>query len=227
MGKHCLLLRALVLVFALLAAPYAHAIVINANGYKVGTNLTNAFPGIILEEVTNQTPIAGDITTSPLLVESDPEFRGNQLGASAGGLYGNGDPDPIDDETGFIALAITFKGPVYGFTDTYFTDSGDIATAFDYDSQGELIDQELPNFLSGNCLDYNPSEGCLGGYEISLQFDPAAGTDTVFLSTISSGAEITQIDIPWLVSEPSSLALFGLGLAAVGSILSRRKFLPV
>lgn len=67
-AKYRSLLCALVLVCTFLAAPSAHAIVINASDYAVGTNLTSAFPGVTLEYATLLFGQVDNFSSSPLVV---------------------------------------------------------------------------------------------------------------------------------------------------------------
>lgn len=74
-AKYRSLFSASLLVCALLAAPGAHALVIKASNYKVGTNLSDAFPGVTLQYAQHPIGSGPGFTTSPLVVGTDADYE--------------------------------------------------------------------------------------------------------------------------------------------------------
>lgn len=228
MGKRSLL-RALVLVATLLAAPCAQAIVINARNYSVGTNLTNAIPGVTLEGASYDGS-GPSFATSPLVIGTDAAIT---VGGAVFNTFGETDsggypPFQIPSNDGpWAALYAAFTVPVYSVSAVGFNEDGDPAAMVAYGANGQQLDVEIDNGgpLPYQCIQSSyPGIACLAFHEETVS--STTPISYVLFGSTSESTYYTEIDIPGIsgrVPEPSSLVLFGIGLLASSiSILRRR-----
>jgi len=189
--------------------------VIKASDYAVGTNLTHAFPGVTLEFATHPYGYGPGFLISPLIVSKavgqyDP-ITFNSFGPATGGDAG---PFPADDV--WYALYVVFAGVGHSLEVTTYSDSGDLSFIANVDAAGNPINPQPES--GGSCLDYVAEYGqCL---LFSQTLIGSGGS--LLVGSSSSSAYVTEIDMQ--VPEPSSIALFGIGLLAIGfTLISRRR----
>ncbi len=229
MGKRSLF-HVAVLVFTALTAPRAHAIVINAADFPLGTNITDAFSGVTLQYATYDGSWPGFVT-SPLAIGTDTAFGVgakpfNTFGETAGAGY---PPFQIPASDGpWDAIYAAFSVPVYSVAAVGFNEDDDPAAMVAYGADGQPLDVEIDD---GGSLPYQcipspyPGIACLEFHEESVS--STTPISYILFGGISESTYYTELDIPdirGLVSEPSAFALFGLGLMAGGIIMLRRKF---
>jgi hypothetical protein len=227
---------ALAIACTLLAASSAHAVVINANSYAVGTNLTDAFPGAILEYAVYSGE-GQDFTTSPLVVGTDSVFVGDGAGRfnTFGQTYSAQGPNPgqyfATSDTygqGWNAIYVKFTVPVYGVTELGYSEHAIPSAMAAYGSDGQLLDLEINNGdnIPYSCISWtNFGEGPPG----CLNVDEVTVSSTTPISYILFGGtdELTyssELDIPGVrAPEPSSLTLLACGLMGLGIAAWRRR----
>ena len=150
----------LAMIAVLLAGPASAQIVINARDYPVGTNISNAIPGVTMSYAsippgTNElesysTLAAIPYTPGPLTIQSGTFGYGtfNTLGGDTGGL----------DGVGPGGLLLQFAQPVDAFSFVSQDFDGDPTTAALFDSWGNQIVTGTEE-LDGGCV-RNPVGFC-------------------------------------------------------------------
>lgn len=215
-------LSALAILAALLSAPGAQAVVINASDYRVGADLTDIFPGVTLEDATHSFGQGATFDTSPLVVgatttDQGPPLTYNTLGSETGGnvdVY-----NLLANDSQWSELYVALSHPITSVTVTGFDDDGDNIYIWPFDTNGNLL-TPVPQ-SSGYCL--NPgSYGCQR-VELITTYSSTTPISSFIVGSWSQAAYITKIEIPGLMPEPPSLALFGCGLLALGIRILRRR----
>lgn len=225
-AKYRYLLSTLVLACALIASPAARAVVINANDYAVGTNVSNVLPGVTLSYVTD---MQGTMTQSPLVISTgDPVSNQNEetntLGPWTSSLGTHiGDPPQIDQI--WLGVYAQFAQPIYSITTTGFVSTGIPSIILAYGTTGNLIGYTETSLSTGYyCLYYvseaTGKETCYENGE-HTSFTSTTPIGSVLVGSVDDEGYVTEINIPG-VPEPSSLALFAAGLLAIGFLTSRR-----
>lgn len=215
----------LALVCALLVVPSAHAIVINATDYAVGTNLTNAFPGVTLEYATLLFGQIDDFSTSPLLVGTHiPEgvfpTPINTLGSYTDGSDTGTDLFAADAQ--WNAVEAIFTASVETITVVSYADNDDGIPDFiyAYGSNGTYLGGGT--YSSVSCLPtVDPPGYCRGEY-VGVTFNSTTPIAFVLFTSNDTPAYVTTIDIPG-IPEPPSIALSAAGLLAIGFVTLRRR----
>lgn len=216
-----------VLGCALCAIPSAHALVIKASDYAIGTNLTNAFPGVTLEWAYH-TPSDGPgvFETAPLVVTGSMAQNINMNFNSLGTGTGGGGCFPIFDTSQnpdcvWSAVYVAITRPNDGVTFTTYTDTADLTYTANLDANGN------PYGLSGEigtgCVVSGVSQGQTCPLFEQTFFGTSTGGTPLIVGSSSSAAYVIEIDIAGLVPEPPSIAIFAGGLLAIGVALSRRR----
>lgn len=209
---------------ALLAPLRAQAVVINAADYAVGADLTDAFPGAILQYATYNGDGHPGFTTSPLIIGTDTYFTddGDAQFDTFGETDSGGDEGPLPLFGTFTyawhAIYVAFTVPVYSVSFAGYNEGADPTAIVAYGQQTVIGNGGGP--FSSVCES--------SAYAACLNFPQGTVTSTtpisyVLLGGLSSSTYITELDIPGLqVPEPSSLAIFGGALLALMIIASRR-----
>lgn len=219
-------LSALVLACALIASSGARAVVINANDYAVGTNVSNVLPGVTLSYVTD---MEGTMTESPLVIsKGDPVSNQNEETNTLGPLTSSlgthiGDPPQIDQL--WWGIDAQFAQPIYSITTTGFVSTGIPSIILAYGTSGNFIGYAETSLSTGYFCFYYVSEAtgdetCDEDGEHTT-FTSTTPIGSVLVGSVDDEGYVTEINIPG-VPEPTSLALFAAGLLAVGFLTSRR-----
>lgn len=221
-------LTALVFVCTLLAAPGAHALVIKASSYPVGTNLTHAISGVILGDASYDGS-GPSFAIYPLVTSSTDRVALGATITTFGETNTGGYPPfqmPSNDGP-WGATYAAFTVPVYSVTALGFNADGDPAAMVAYGQNGQQIVTEIDNGgpLPIPCITslYTP---CLAGHEETVT--STTPISYVLFGSTSESTYFTELYIPGIsgrVPESSSLALFGFGILAIGFTALRRKHL--
>lgn len=216
----------------------ALALVINANDYAVGSDVSNAVPGMTLSWETLE-PWDDAVLTSPVTVQESgcaPLCPAHSLGGRSWGLLSLEqvhDPElALDDLLSWSALRIDLDTPATGLQ---MTGSTEVATSFALflDADGTPIDMPLLNHgeevgepgsplgsylpLDGDFLLDTPfTTAYIGGL-----IDPLwTHSISIFGSAANTNADANS---PVAVPAPHAAALMALGLFAVGVVRSGRQ----
>lgn len=223
-AKHRVLPASFLLACALFIAPSAHAVVITASDYAVGTNLTNGIPGVTLEYASRLPGQGGlEFNTSPILVGTYiPEGQFNPpiktLGSyTTGGDYGT---DLLGPNEEWDALEVSFTVPIETVTVDSYTDLdfGIPTWVFAYSANGTFLGVGLPS-SSTPCID--PPGDCRGIDSVTT-FNSTTPIGFVLATSDDAPAYVTGIDIPG-IPEPPSLALMFGGALAIGILALHRR----
>lgn len=217
-----------ILVCALCATPSANALVIKASNYAIGTNLTNAFPGVTLEwAYHSESDGPGVFETAPLVVTGSMAqnipLNFNSLGTGTGG----GGCFPIFDTSQnpqcvWSAVYVAITRPNDGVAFTTYTDTADLTYTANLDANGN------PYNLSGETGTGCAVPGVTQGQTCPLFEQTFSGGSTggtpLIIGSSSSAAYVIEIDIAGLVPEPGSIDLLAGGLLGIGiSLFWRRR----
>lgn len=240
-ARYRTLFSTVIFICTLFVAPGAHAESINAASYAIGTNVSNAIPGVTLSYETyingahlgNGTNAYGTLTKSPLLISTGyPVNAQNNLANTFGGITYDLQillAPSQDWYESWDGIDAEFSHPIHSITINGFVSSGLPLTLFAYDTSGSLIGWSETNLSSGYyCLYYvSATTGDSTCYNV--------GQHTSFTSTTPIGSIIyggylddgyaTEIDIPGLVSEPGTLGLLFVGWMGL-SLAARRRARP-
>lgn len=227
-AKYRCLLSAFVLACTILAAPSAQAIVINAADYAVGTNLTHAVPGVILQDAVYDGSGPTFITLPLIISSTDAEALGATIITFGGTNTGGYPPFQIPPTEGpWVATYAAFTVPVHSVTALGFNLDGDPAAMVAYGQNGQQLVTEIDNGgpLPIPCIKSLYAQ-CLFGHEETVS--STTPISYVLFGSTSESTYFTELYIPGIsgvVPEPSSLALFGFGILAIGfAALCRRHF---
>jgi hypothetical protein len=218
MGKRYLGL--LVCAFIVPAPAFATVVTINASGYAVGTNVTNALPGVTLEYAT--LPLTGRPSTfnlSSLVVgtldKSYYPVAFNTLGSSTFQLadWQNG----IEDGDAY-AIYMAFTKPVYSVTATDFSPYTDTTEIFDLNSGGSIIGAAHTPTEFCSPATCNGPDGGVGQIETYSSTTPIT---SVLIGSADSSTYITSIS--FTVPGPPSIAIFATGLVDMVIVILRRR----
>lgn len=214
-------LSILVLVCTMLGAPAARAVVINANNYAFGTNLTNAFPGITLDNAFNPTiDDYGAFYTSPALVGTDavlglgPQYPSHTIGSYTVNPVGD-----FHQNSDWRAFEVVFHEPFDSISFETYGQPG-VTVAELYGTNGDYIGEDI---FSWSFCAASADDVCLVTEQnLTVEDSSSNPIGFILVATPFSSAYVTEMDIEGL-PEPSSIALLAGGLLAIGIALLRRR----
>jgi len=198
MKKLIMICTAVALVFVL--TPLATAVVtVDPDAFPVGTNISNAFPGVTLSSVGP----GFDGDNDPSIFSIDPTLSSIPFNASTGSLvFGTNDntwPD-VFGGLGNAQLRIDFsQGSTLVYLDAIGNNGSDYAKLEAFDSSNNLIDSyftaqmTVSSFetmmVSGSNISYVVAGGVSGdsvGFD-SMKFQPIPAPGAILLGSIGLG----------------------------------------
>lgn len=231
-AKYLALFPAFGFVCTLLAGPGARAESINADSYAIGTNVSNALPGVTLGYETygdgtfesDGSYVDATLTKSPLVIGTGyPIENQNNLANTFGSHMTDvgtlSAPPPF--QYPWSGLYAEFSSPIYNITINGFVSSGLPSILYAYGTSGNLIGTQLS---SSYCLYYDSKiTGDLTCFDTGTHI---SFTSTTPIASIIYGGYLddgyaTEIEIPGLIPEPGTLGLLAVGL--IGLVLTARR----
>ncbi len=214
------LLHTFALLGMLAGGQAASAAIIDANSFAVGTDVSNAVPGVTLAYASHALGQSATFSTAPLVIGSatseigTPPLTFNTFGP---GENGNDYSNPFATTSLWNDVEAVFATPVTSVTVNSFSDSGDFLNLFAFDTHGNLIGQSQsaqaciprPGF-AGNCL----------GFSQTATFNSSTPIGSILAGSFSATDHVTEIST---VPLPPSFVLLGSGALAIGMIVLRRR----
>jgi hypothetical protein len=204
------------LIAVLLAGSASAQIVIDASDYPVGSNISNAIPGVTLSYITlsspGERPSPGTSLSSVLYTASPLSIGSSE----------NGDPNsvlggPTGGDTFQKLILLQFAQPVSYFSFVALSDSGDPVVADIFNSSG--IDIANPIFPQGSCAISNPASGFCEYLNVGGSYQSSTPISTLMIGSISAEADVLSIKAPEIDSSSavSALTLLLGSLMVLGS----------
>jgi len=208
--------RSTLALFAFLLAGSASAqIVVDASDYPVGTNISNAIPGVTLSYITlsspGERPSPGTSLPS-VLYTATPLSIGSSEDGDPNSVLGG----PTGGDTFQKLILLQFAQPVSYFSFVALSDSGDPVVADIFNSSG--IDVANPIFSQGSCAISSPGGFCeysnVGG-----SYQSSTPISTLMIGSISAEADVLSVKAPEIDSSSavSALTLLLGSLMVLGS----------
>lgn len=222
MNKRHLALALLTCAVVSTPPTFATIITLVASSYGVGTNLSDPYPGITLENASHPESGPG-FATSPLLIGTDAGAVAPALVRNTFGSYTDGSDcsSPFNSQCAWNAVYGVFTVPVYYISVETFGPTDDPVFLAAYDARGHLMGDDEG---VGECFNPGGSQPSCGEF---VQFVGVSSTTipiSYFLvGSFSAGrAYATEIFLGVQTTpEPASVALFAGGL--LGILLARRR----
>jgi hypothetical protein len=214
----------LALIAVLLAGSASAQIEIAASDYPIGTDISNAIPGVSLSFITlsspGERPSLGtslpdvSFTASPLSVELGTMQNGDTY--SALGSYTGGD-------TFQRLILIQFSQPISAFSFTSFNDAGDPSVADLFNSSG--IDVANPVF-DGPCAKISGTGFC-DYYNTGGSYQSSTPISTIMVGSTSAAGYVFSIQAsPVSVPEIDSSFVASTLTLLLGSLMVLRSRRP-
>jgi hypothetical protein len=213
-------------LIAVLLAGSASAQIIDASDYAVGTNISNAIPGVTLSFITLSTedvrPLVGEslsdiaYTSVPLTIQSgfpaiepNSPYQPNTLGAwTGGGNYQR-------------LIMVQFAQPISAFSVFSLNDSGDPNNNYLFNSSG--IDIASPGSSPNGCVAIFPMQ--CDFYKTGGSYQSSIPISTMMVGSFSAASYVLSIDATPAPEIDSSSAVSALTLL-LGSFMVLRSRRP-
>lgn len=198
--------RVLVVCIVALAASAAQAmVVIDADAFAPGTDISNAFPGVTLSAIG-----PGWNGATGVVVAVDP----TDFNPSTGSLvFGSDDASwpSLWREAGLLQLRVDFSSPVSNvMLDFISDDDSDIGVLYAYDASNTLLDSAMTGALGYN------SVGTLTVTGGGIAYVIAGG------NSVSSALGLDNLRYDGVVPAPAAIMLGSIGMGLVGWLRRRR-----
>ena len=194
----------LALIAVLLAGSASAQIVINANDYPIGTNISNAIPGVSLSFITLSSPgerPSSGTALSSVLFTATPLSIGSSEDGDPNSVLGG----PTGGDTFQNLILLQFAQPVSYFSFVALSDSGDPVVADIFNSSG--IDIANPIFPQGPCAISNPVSGRCEYSNVGGSYQSSTPISTLMIGSISAEADVLSIKAPEIDSSSAASAL--------------------
>lgn len=208
----------LAMIAVLLAGSASAQIVINASDYPIGTDISNAIPGVSLSYITLSSPgerPSPGTSLSSVLYTATPLSIGSSEDGDPNSVLGG----PTGGDTFQQLILLSFAQPVSYFSFVALSDSGDPVVADIFNSAG--IDIANPIFPQGSCAISNPGGRCeylnVGG-----SYQSSTPISTLMIGSTSGEADVLRIRAPEIDSSSAASALTLL-LGSLVVLGSRRR----
>jgi hypothetical protein len=208
----------LALIAVLLAGSASAQVVIDASDYPIGTDISNAIPGVSLSFITlsspGERPSLGTslssvlYTASPLSVELGTMQNGDTYSVLGG--YTGGD-------TFQNLILVQFAQPISAFSFVSLNDAGDPSVADLFNSSG--IDIANPVF-GGPCAVSNATGFC-DYFNTGGSYQSSTPISTMMIGSTSAGGYVLSVNAPEIDSSSAVTALTLL-LGSLMVLRSRR-----
>jgi hypothetical protein len=206
----------LALIAVLLAGSASAQIVIDASDYPVGTNISNAIPGVTLSYITLSSPgeqPSPGTSLSSVLYTATPLSIGSSADGDPNSVLGG----PTGGDSFQSLILLQFAQPVSYFSFVALSDSGDPVVADIFNSSG--IDVANTIFPQGPCAISNPVSGRCEYLNVGGSYQSSTPISTLMIGSTSAEADILRIRAPEIDSSSavSALTLLLGSLMVLGS----------
>jgi hypothetical protein len=208
----------LALIAVLLAGSASAQIVIDASDYPIGTDISNAIPGVSLSYITlsspGERPSPGTSLPS-VLYTATPLSIGSSEDGDPNSVLGG----PTGGDTFQKLILLQFAQPVSYFSFVALSDSGDPVVADIFNSSGiDIANQFFPQ--ASSCAISSPGGFCQY-FNVGGSYQSSTPIRTIMIGSTSAEADVLSIRAPEIDSS-SAVSALTLLLGSLMVLTSRR-----